>query len=64
MSKPAKFEHGNLLSKEEYKKRLDNYYAAKAKEKNKYNLNYKMSAGERRRLELDAKTFTQNKKFG
>ena len=57
MSKPAKFEHGNLLSKEEYKKRLDNYYAAKAKEKNKYNLNYKMSAGERRRLELDAKTF-------
>lgn len=57
MSKPAKFEHGNLLPKEEYKKRLDNYYAAKAKEKNKYNLNYKMSAGERRRLELDAKTF-------
>ena len=57
MSKPAKFEHGNLLPKEEYKKRLDNYYAAKAKEKNKYNLNYKMSAGERKRLELDAKTF-------
>lgn len=57
MSKPAKFEHGDLLPKEEYKKRLDNYYAAKAKEKNKYNLNYKMSAGERRRLELDAKTF-------
>ena len=57
MSKPAKFEHGDLLSKKEYQRRLDNYYAAKAKEKNKYNLNYKMSAGERRRLELDAKTF-------
>jgi len=57
MSKPAKFEHGNLLPKEEYKKRLDNYYAAKTKEKNKYNLNYKMSTEERRRLELDAKTF-------
>ena len=57
MSKPAKFEHGNLLSKKEYQRRLDNHYAAKAKEKDKYNLNYKMSAGERRRLELDAKTF-------
>ena len=31
--------------------------AAKAKEKDKYNLNYKMSPRERRRLELDAKTF-------
>ena len=41
MSKPAKFEHGNLLSKKEYQRRLDNHYAAKAKEKNKYNLNYR-----------------------
>ena len=57
MSKPAKFEHGDLLSKKEYQRRLDNHYAAKAKEKNKYNLNYKMSPKERRRLELDAKTF-------
>ena len=57
MSKPAKFEHGDLLSKKEYQRRLDNHYAAKAKEKNKYNLNYKMSPRERRRLELDAKTF-------
>ena len=37
MTKPAKFEKGKLLSKEEYKKRLDNYYAEKAKEKNKNN---------------------------
>ena len=36
MSKPAKFEHGDLLSKKEYQKRLDNHYAAKAKERNKY----------------------------
>ena len=57
MSKPAKFEHGDLLSKKEYQRRLDNHYAAKAKEKDNYNLNYKMSPGERRRLELDAKTF-------
>ena len=33
MSKPAKFEHGNLLSKEEYKKRLDKYYKEKGKQK-------------------------------
>ena len=29
MPKPAKFEHGNLLSKEEYKKRLNEYYKEK-----------------------------------
>ena len=30
MTKPAKFEKGKLLSKEEYKKRLDNYYQSKS----------------------------------
>ena len=30
MTKPAKFEKGKLLSKEEYKKRLNNYYQSKS----------------------------------
>lgn len=58
MPKPAKFEKRKRLSKEEYKKRLDNYYAEKAKEKNKNNLkSIKTSPQLRKQLELDAKTF-------
>ena len=51
MSKPAKFDNGNKLSKEEYQKRLDNYY----KEKNTQSKNKPTNRNLYNRIKSEAK---------
>ena len=58
MPKPASFDKGKKIPDKEYKKKLDEYYAAKAKEKKKHNLkSVKTSPQLRKRLELELKSF-------
>ena len=58
MPKPASFDKGKKIPDKEYKKKLDEYYAAKAKEKKKHNLkSIKTSPQLRKRLELELKSF-------
>ena len=58
MPKPASFDRGKKIPDKEYKKKLDEYYAAKAKEKKKQDLKgIKISPKVRKRLELELKSF-------